>query len=184
MAEFANGIEHDDAPPTVSKTIERGRELFGEAVTINRPAHELYQFWRNAGNLAQFMENVRAIEVLDASRSRWTVKAPGGKYVSWVSVVTKDEPGKAITWQSEDGGDVANSGRIEFQDAGARGTVVRATLAYDPPGGSIGKLVAKLFPREPRIQTRRELRRFKQFMETGEVATSARTQEDHRKEID
>jgi hypothetical protein len=36
----------------------------------------------------------------------------------------------------------------------------------------VGKLVAKLFHREPKIQARRDLRRFKQFMETGEIATS------------
>ena len=61
---------------------------------------------------------------------------------------------------------------IDFRDAGARGTVVTATIAYDPPGGAIGKLIAKLFQREPAIQARRDLRRFKQLMETGEIATA------------
>ena len=32
-----------------------------------------------------------------------------------------------------------------------------------------------MFQREPAIQARRELRRFKQLMETGEVATAAWT---------
>ena len=32
-----------------------------------------------------------------------------------------------------------------------------------------------MFQREPAIQARRDLRRFKQLMETGEIATSART---------
>jgi uncharacterized membrane protein len=49
---------------------------------------------------------------------------------------------------------------------------VTATIAYDPPAGVAGKLVAKLFQREPKIQARRDLRRFKQFMETGEIATA------------
>ncbi len=40
------------------------------------------------------------------------------------------------------------------------------------PAGAVGKLVAKLFQREPKSQARRDLRRFKQFMETGEIATS------------
>ena len=35
-------------------------------------------------------------------------------------------------------------------------------------------MIAKMFQREPRIQARRDLRRFKQLMETGEVATAAR----------
>jgi uncharacterized membrane protein len=51
---------------------------------------------------------------------------------------------------------------------------VTATLLYDPPGGVIGKIVAKMFQREPHIQARRDLRRFKQLMETGEIATAAR----------
>lgn len=62
---------------------------------------------------------------------------------------------------------------MTFQDAGARGTVVTATILYDPPAGMIGKLVAKLFQREPNIQVRRDLARLKQLMETGEVATNA-----------
>ena len=167
--------EHDDAPPTVSKQTHPDGELFAEVITINRPASELYEFWRRFENLSKVLENVIAIEAIDAQRSRWTVKAPAGREVSWETVVTQDVPGQSITWQSAEGADVANSGRIEFRDAGSRGTVVRATIAYQAPGGTMGKLIAKLFQREPRIQTRRDLRRFKQLMETGEVATAART---------
>ena len=173
---------HDDAPVTTSKTIEPSRALLAEAVTINRPAQELYEFWRNPRNLLPVMENIQAIEVIDDTRSRWTVKAPGERELSWESVVTKDVPGKEIYWQSAPGADIANSGRIEFREAGPRGTVVRATSAYDPPGGAIGQFIAKLFQREPRIQARRDLRRFKQLMETGEIATAARTRKQFEEE--
>jgi uncharacterized membrane protein len=166
--------EHDDAPVTSSKTADPARKLFAESVTINRPAAELYGFWRNPRNLLHVMDNIRSIVPLDNMRSRWTVKAPAGREVSWESVITKDVPGEEIYWQSAEGADVANSGRIEFRDAGPRGTIVRATIAYEPPGGAIGELIAKLFQREPRMQTRRDLHRFKQLMETGEIATGAR----------
>jgi uncharacterized membrane protein len=166
---------HDDAPVTASKTAEPDRALSAEAVTINRPARELYDFWRDPTNLAAVMDNIASIEPLGADRSRWTVKAPAGKTVSWEAIITEDVPGESITWQSADGADVANSGRIEFKDAGDRGTIVRATIAYDPPGGTIGQLFAKLFQREPKLQSRRDLRRFKQLMETGEIATASRT---------
>jgi uncharacterized membrane protein len=170
----SEAVPHDDAPVTASKTAKPARALLAEAVTINRPANELYEFWRDPTNLEAVMENIAAIEVIDDRRSRWTVKAPGGKEVSWESVITEDIPGGEITWQSAEGADVANSGRIQFIDAGQRGTVVRATIAYEPPGGVIGQLIARLFQREPRIQARRDLHRFKQMMETGEIATSAR----------
>lgn len=166
---------HDDAPVTASKTAHPDRALLAEAVTINRPARELYEFWRDPRNLVQVMDNILSIEPIDRDRSRWTVRGPADGRVSWESVITKDVPGEEITWQSVEGADVANSGRIEFRDAGARGTVVRATIAYEPPGGKIGQLIAKLFQREPRIQARRDLRRFKQLMETGEIATAAQT---------
>lgn len=171
----------DDAPITASKDADFDRAVSAEAVTIRRPAQELYAFWRDQQNLVKVMDNVESIEKLDDTRWRWTVKAPGGKNVSWVAAITKDEPGKALYWQSEKGADIANSGRITFDEAGERGTVVRAVIAYEPPAGVIGQLVAKLFQREPRIQSRRDLHRFKQLMETGEVATSARNRREREK---
>jgi uncharacterized membrane protein len=177
----------DDAPLTTSKNQSRavdeatealienkGDTLVGRTVTINRPIGELFSYFRDFANLATFMENVERIDVLDDRRSHWVVKAPGGKTVEWTSVVTEEVPNSFIAWASEEGADVPNSGRVDFGDAGDRGTVVRATILYDPPAGTIGKLVAKVFQREPAIQARRDLRRFKQLMETGEIATGAR----------
>lgn len=167
-------LVRDDAPITASKTIKSERALSAEAATIARPSEGLFQFWRDIRNLARFMENIERIEPIDDRRSRWTVKAPTGRSVSWESVITDKQPGRSISWQSAEGADVKNSGHVEFIDAGARGTIVRATIAYDPPAGAAGKLVAKLFQREPRIQSRRDLRRLKQLIEAGEIATNAR----------
>jgi uncharacterized membrane protein len=179
----------DDAPLATSKhasaAVEaatdfllepRGDTLIGRAVTINRPRAELYAYWRDFANLATFMENVERIDVLSSERSHWVVKAPAGKTVEWNATVTEEIEGALIAWSSDDGADVPNSGRIEFRDAGDRGTVVTATILYDPPAGTIGKIIAKMFQREPAIQARRDLRRFKQLMETGEIATGARNQ--------
>jgi uncharacterized membrane protein len=46
-------------------------------------------------------------------------------------------------------------------------------VTYEPPAGKLGKAFAKIFRREPKIQARQELRRFKQLMETGELPTAA-----------
>ena len=172
----------DDAPPTTRKDESSDHSESAVAVTIGRPAAELYDYFRDFSKLPSFMENVVRVDVLDDRRSHWVVKAPAGKTVEWDATVTAEEPGRAIAWQSDPGADVENMGRIEFVEAGARGTVVTATIAYDPPAGGLGKLVAKLFQREPAIQARRDLRRFKQLMETGEVATAAMTLAQHEKE--
>ena len=165
---------HDDAPAVTSKQSKPARSLLAQAVTIDRPAQELFDYWRDFSNLAQFMENIIAIEVRDNRRSHWTVKAPAGKTVEWDALVTHEVPGREISWQSAEGADVANSGKVEFKGVPGRGTVVTVTIAYDPPAGVVGKLVAKVFQREPNIQARQDLRRFKQLMETGEIATNAR----------
>ena len=188
-------VNTDDAPLSASKhnsaAVEamtdsllekRGDAIVGRAVTINRPRAELFAYFRDFTNLPTFMDNVERIDVLDAKRSHWVVKAPGGKTVEWDSVVTDEVEGEYIAWASEPGADIDNSGRVDFRDAGARGTVVTATLLYDPPAGVVGKLIAKLFQREPAIQARRDLRRFKQLMETGEVATAAQTRKQYEEE--
>jgi uncharacterized membrane protein len=142
-------------------------------VTIDRPRQELYEFWRDFGNLPQFMENIAQVTVIDEKRSHWVVRAPADSTVEWDSFITEDRPGELIAWRSNEDASVPNSGRIEFRDSSnGRGTLVTAVIAYDPPAGAVGKLVAKLFQREPRIQARQDLRRFKQLMETGEIATS------------
>lgn len=155
---------------------DKGDALSGRSVTINRPVGEVFATFRDFANLPAFMENVERIEHLDAKRSHWVVKAPGGRTVEWNARVTDERPDELIEWTSEEGADVPNSGRVTFQGVEGRGTVVTATILYDPPGGAIGKLIAKMFQREPAIQARRDLRRFKQFMETGEVATSSKNQ--------
>jgi uncharacterized membrane protein len=120
------------------------------------------------------MDNIERIDVIDDRRSHWVVKGPGGRDVEWDSVVTDDEPDRLIAWQSVEGSDIRHSGRIEFVDAPpGRGTMVRATFTYGPPGGFLGELIAKIFQREPAVQARRDLRRLKQFLETGEITSSA-----------
>lgn len=186
---MADETAGDDAPPTTSKRDAVAAEaakalgdaqgtLIGKSVTINKPADELYRFFRDFGNLPHFMENVVSIEVRDDQLSHWVVKAPGGKTVEWNARVTDDAPGRHIAWTVEPGADVQNSGRIEFKDAGQRGTVVTLELVYQPPAGIIGRFIAGMFQREPGIQARRDLRRFKQLMETGEIATPAKNKKE------
>ncbi len=181
-AEEDRSDSRDDAPSTTAKHLDGDRELVGRAVTINRPRAELYAYFRDFANLATFMENIVRVDVRDPTHSHWVVKAPGGRTVEWDATVTDERDGESITWQSDEGADVPNSGLITFRDAGPRGTVVTATIAYDPPAGTVGKLIAKLFQREPAIQARRDLRRFKQLMETGEVATAAMNRAQFEKE--
>jgi uncharacterized membrane protein len=183
MSDRISQTTHGDAPLSAAKKpdvaaafpleADSGDELVSRTVTINRPRQELYAFWRDFRNLPLFMENIRSVTVIDEGRSHWVVRAPADRVVEWDAIITEDEPGSLIAWTSTDDASVRNAGRIEFRDStNGRGTQVRATITYDPPAGGFGKVVAKLFQREPKVQARQDLRRFKQLMETGEVATA------------
>src|ERR1700761_5783654 len=90
-----------------------GDTLIGRTVTINRPRQELYEFWRDLRNLPRFMENIYSITVGDDNRSHWVVQAPGDREVEWDAVVTEDHAGSVLAWESTEGADVRNSGRVE-----------------------------------------------------------------------
>lgn len=143
------------------------------AITINRPAQELYDFWRDFTNLPQIMDHLESVEVLEGNRSHWKVKGPAGSTVEWDAEILEDRPGELISWRSLEGADVDNSGTVRFIPMqGDRGTVVKIDLSYDPPAGRVGAAVAKLFRRGPEQEIRSDLRPFKQLMETGEITTT------------
>lgn len=149
------------------------RTLFGKSLLINRPRAELYAAW-TPERFPEFMENVVAVDDLGDDVSQWTIKAPAGREVTLVNRITERVPDQSIYWQSAPASDIANSGEVRFTDAPAgRGTYVSLILAYDPPAGKVGRIAAKLLQREPEVQARRDLHRFKQLMETGEVTNNA-----------
>ncbi|MBA3525502.1 MAG: SRPBCC family protein [Pseudomonadota bacterium] len=170
-----DGETISDAPDHVRRDRDKSNHaLVGKSVTVGKPKQEIYDFWRDFTRFPQFMDNVREVEKLDEKRSRWRIEAPAGTSVDLVTRITEDRSGETIAWESEPESQIATQGRVEFLDsAPGRGTIVRLTMTYDPPGGIIGRGIAKLFQREPQVQARRDLRRFKQLIETGEVTTNA-----------
>ena len=168
-----------DAPPHVLRgkakdSVEGDDTLVGRTVTIARPRREIYDAWRNFTRFPEFMDDVEQVITLGDGRSRWKIKGPAGKTVELLTRIVEDVPGQRIAWESEEASDIETAGILELSDAPAgRGTYVRLLMSYDPPGGAVGRGIAKLLQREPSIQARRDLRRFKQLMETGEVTTNA-----------
>lgn len=144
-----------------------------KSVIVDRPANELYTYWRNFENLPKFMDHLESVKVQDDKRSHWVAKAPAGTTVEWDAEIINEKENELIAWRSLEGADVDNAGSVRFEEAtGGRGTVVKVSLEYNPPGGIIGSLVAKLFGEEPSQQVQEDLRRFKQVMETGERPTT------------
>jgi uncharacterized membrane protein len=165
-------IESDAAGHTPPEQFNRRGVHVEVSYTIERPRHELYAFWRDFTNLPKFMSHLQSVTVLDGKRSHWVTQGPGGSEVSWDADIINDVPDELIAWNSLAGGDVDTAGSIRFRDGPAdRGTEVKVSLSYIPPGGRLGAAIAKLFGRSGAGEVREDLRRFKQLMEAGEVPT-------------
>jgi uncharacterized membrane protein len=68
---------------------------------------------------------------------------------------------------------VEHMGEVSFRELpSGRGTEVRLRLDFTPPAGVIGGGLARVFDGALETQLRSELKRMKQLMETGEVATT------------
>jgi uncharacterized membrane protein len=143
------------------------------AVTINGPRDEIYRFWRQFENLPRFMKHLESVETGEDGKSHWVARGPAGKKVRWSAEIINERQDELIAWRSLPGGDVDSAGSVRFQDApGGRGTEIHVELQYNPPAGVIGSYVAKLFGRDPEREISADLKRLKQYMETGEIATT------------
>jgi uncharacterized membrane protein len=144
-----------------------------KSITINNTPRELYDFWRDLENLPRFMENLESVTEIGPNQSHWVATGPGGKRVEWDAEIYNEKDGEMIAWKSLPGADVTNAGSVHFEEApGGRGTYVKVTLNYNPPGGKAAALFAKLFGAEPGQLVEHNLKRLKQLIETGEIPTT------------
>jgi uncharacterized membrane protein len=147
---------------------ERGIHV-SQSVIINKPARELFDYWRELSNLPHIMSHLKSVEVIDDCRSHWVAKGPMGASIEWDAEIINEEPHELIAWRSLADTPVDNAGSVRFMPApSGGGTELRVELEYIPTAGKLGAAVAKLFGKEPGRQIAEDLQRFKQLMEAGE----------------
>jgi uncharacterized membrane protein len=142
------------------------------AITIAKPRPTVYSFWRDFENLPRFMTHLLSVERSGEKKTHWVVQGPIGRKVEWDAELINEVPNELIAWKSLPGAGIASAGSVRFSDApGGRGTQVRVELQYNPPAGVAGAYLAKWLGREPEQEIDAALRRLKQFLETGEIAS-------------
>ncbi|MGE0549254.1 MAG: SRPBCC family protein [Kofleriaceae bacterium] len=139
------------------------------SVTVNKPPHEVYAFYRELSQLPQFMDYLESVTE-HGEVSHWVAKLPLGKTIAWDAKIIEDRPGELIAWQTVPGSPIKLRGRIEFARAPGRdATEVRVEMQLGiratPTSSALAKLLTK-----PQIKG--DLRRLKQVLETGEVLKS------------
>lgn len=133
---------------------------------------ECYRFWHEFENLPRFMSYLESVHKTGDRISHWVAKGPGGARIEWDAEIVNDLPGQRITWRSLEDAKVWHSGVVDFEPAPSqRGTIVRVQMDYGHAFRMLGPM-ARLMGKHPEQMIRKELRRFKQVMETGEVITT------------
>ena len=163
--------ERNDAQ--VSIPYGRGIRVEKSVMIQSRP-EQLYEFWRNFENLPLFMTHLKSVKVIDDKRSHWVAKGPARIKAEWDAEIINEIPNELIGWRSVEGSRVDNAGSVHFTRAsGGRGTRLKVVLRYDPPAGTVGATIAKMFGEDPAHQVQEDLRRLKKLIETGEIASRA-----------
>jgi len=156
-----------------SSLAEDGERRVERTVTILRSPGELYQEWRDLSHWPEFVPILEAVTLRDDRLSHWVARGLANMKIEWDAELVADEPGQLIAWRSVEGSDVSSAGSVHFETApGGRGTEVRVVLTCTPPGGRLGAAMATMFGKSADRQVREGLRRFKQRMESFEIAVS------------
>jgi uncharacterized membrane protein len=171
--------EHLDALVELDdERLSPGRHVDGSveaAITVERPAGEAYAFWRALENAPRFMAGIESVQPLGGGRSLWVARGPMGDRWRWEAEVIEDLPDELIAWRSLPGSDVRHEGAVRFAPGPGPGTCeVRVAVELRPPGGAVGRALARLGRRLPELKVEEDLRRFRQVLEAGETPVAGR----------
>src|ERR1700761_4133372 len=112
---------------------------------VDKPRHQVYQFWRKLDNLPLFMNHLETVEVLDSKRSRWVLKLPlSTPKITWEAEIVHDQTDSMIGWSSLPGSAIDNAGKVRFRDAANGGTLIDIVITYQPPAGGVGASIAHI----------------------------------------
>ncbi|MGA0558056.1 SRPBCC family protein [Larkinella sp. VNQ87] len=168
----AIGRNTADRPAATLQPIEITTRL-----TIYKPREEVFQFWRQLENLPRFMSHLKEVRQLDSTHSHWVAQVGDGKVaetlgsVEWDAQIIHEVPNERLVWKSVEGATVDNAGEVRFADsADGFGTELQATIRYRPPVGHLGSAIMKLFNPAFSQLIEKDLRRFKEVIESDEKA--------------
>lgn len=154
---------------------EHGEHLTA-SVTIQRPAAELYTALQELTCVPRLVEEVKSVSRAMDGRLTWTGAAPAGadgRPFSAEAELLTDEPPRRFAWRSAAGSAPATAGSVTLRELPfARGTEVKVVVGYIPQQGKAVATLARTLGRDPKTALRIALWRFRQLMETGEIATT------------
>jgi uncharacterized membrane protein len=156
--------------------------------TIGREREPVYLFWREPGNLALVHDWVEHVTPGDEGRQTWRLKGPGEMRTTVEMATIEDVPLERIAWEAVDpAGAEDHAGaddhaganreplrvRVDLRERpGRRETEVVLTARLPAAAGPLGGLLQGVMATVTEAHLGEALRRARQLLETGEMATT------------
>lgn len=164
--ELYRAVGINTALPNPDRGVTGDKGINVKATTlIQRPAGELFHYWRDLANLPQFMPHVISVDESAEGISHWKVRGPLRTELEWDSEIIEEQPGKMLSWRTLPGAQIASAGTVRFNPTQG-GTEVTVSLQYAPPAGAVGNFAAKILGASPQTQVSEDLARFRELMES------------------
>lgn len=148
-------------------------------ITVQRSAEDVYSFLRDLGNLASFSRFVQSVEQLPGGLWRFRAGAPTGGRLVWDARITVEEENRRIAWCAVEGAELPGAVDVSLTET-AYGTELHADVWLVPPVAPVVTALARRAERSrplrragmnPSQLLQQELRRLRQQLEAGEIAT-------------
>lgn len=144
-----------------------------ESVTVLRTKREIFEQWGRVENLPSLLTHVRSIQSMGKGLYRWVISGPGGLILDRDVNVTVSEEQWRVSWRTVEGSGVTHMGFVGLRPAPKDlGTEVHVSLLYDATDEDFLLPSGWYRREETRERLAEDLRRFKQVLECGEVATT------------
>jgi len=135
-------------------------------ITIKAPLAEVFAFWSQPENFAEFMTHVQAVKKIGEGLYRWTIGGPALS-IEWDAQLTDFEFNRLCGWRSLPGALIRHHGVTRFQANADGSTRLDLKLSYAPPAGTNALAIKELFGLDPKREMDDDLMRIKSFIETG-----------------
>ncbi len=166
--------------PVVRRLIEMESEGVGDtmenvirierSIIVEQPVHEVYEYWRILENLPTFMRHVVMVEKIGENAYHWVLRGALGASLEMDVELVVNRANEMLAWQTMSGSPLYALGVLRVRREQGGGTEVTLLLEYRTPDKASHATLKRILSDRPGAQIGKDLIRFKEVMEAGEIA--------------
>ncbi|MBO0919664.1 SRPBCC family protein [Cellulomonas sp. zg-ZUI222] len=138
-----------------------------ETIDVDVPVRTAYDQWTQFEEFPHFMDGVKEVKQISDTLTRWVTDIQGVER-EFDASIREQQPDVVVAWSSIDG--TTHSGRVTFEPLGPGSTRITTHIEWEP--GSFKEKIGAAVGADDR-QVKKDLHRFKEFIESRRTETGA-----------